>query len=192
MKPSPFSIVENGALCVSFLLRISFFLQNRVDEIAFCSFENLSFLPTSYQSTKCFLPKLFYRFFGVGGVLWIRQGINSCLGRCLIPVKWMVFFSASHLFLRCSTNIYLGTWKRFVIIFSCFRLVPCFAGQFGQQAFDTSRMLYGSQTCEPPREYGRGSSPEWLHMQLGGSFGRQTWQKLDRLSSRLKISWSSA
>lgn len=58
------------------------------------------------------------------------------------------------------------------------RMTPDLEGSspkdFGQQAFDTSRMLYGSQTCESPREYGRGSSPEWLHMQLGGSFGRQT------------------
>nr|WCO08279.1 hypothetical protein [Suaeda aralocaspica] len=45
--------------------------------------------------------------------------------------------------------------------------------QFGQQTFENSGMGYSSQ---PPRDqYGRGSSPEWLHMQLGGGgFDRQT------------------
>lgn len=48
------------------------------------------------------------------------------------------------------------------------------AKDFGQQAYDTPGMVYGSPSCEPPTEYGRNSSPEWLHMQLGGAFGRQT------------------
>nr|QRM13515.1 transcription factor CgbHLH001 [Oxybasis glauca] len=43
---------------------------------------------------------------------------------------------------------------------------------FGQQAFDTSGMGYGSQT--PRDQYGRDTSPEWLHMQIGGGFDRQT------------------
>ncbi|KAK9675743.1 hypothetical protein RND81_11G027500 [Saponaria officinalis] len=42
---------------------------------------------------------------------------------------------------------------------------------FGQQPFDTSGVGYCSQ---PPREYGRGASPDWLHMQIGGGFERQT------------------
>ncbi|CAL2231566.1 unnamed protein product [Prunus armeniaca] len=40
---------------------------------------------------------------------------------------------------------------------------------FGQQTFDTAAMAFGTQ---PPREYSRGSSPEWLHMQVGGGFER--------------------
>nr|WIE96188.1 basic helix-loop-helix transcription factor [Loropetalum chinense var. rubrum] len=43
--------------------------------------------------------------------------------------------------------------------------------QFGQQTFDTAGVAFGSQTT---REYGRGSSPEWLHMQVGGGFERRT------------------
>lgn len=43
--------------------------------------------------------------------------------------------------------------------------------QFGQQTFDTSGMAFGSQ---PTREFSRGSSPEWLHMQIGGGFERTT------------------
>lgn len=43
------------------------------------------------------------------------------------------------------------------------------SSQFGQQTFDTAAMAFGTQ---PPREYSRGSSPEWLHMQVGGSFER--------------------
>lgn len=45
---------------------------------------------------------------------------------------------------------------------------------FGQQAFDASGMGYGSQT--PRDQYGRDdTSPEWLHMQIGGGgFDRQT------------------
>ncbi|XP_021747794.1 transcription factor BHLH089-like isoform X1 [Chenopodium quinoa] len=43
---------------------------------------------------------------------------------------------------------------------------------FGQQAFDTSGMGYGAQT--PRDQYGRDTSPEWLHMQIGGGFDRQT------------------
>ncbi|XP_050373312.1 transcription factor BHLH089 isoform X2 [Argentina anserina] len=43
--------------------------------------------------------------------------------------------------------------------------------EFGQQTFDTAAMAFGTQ---PPREYSRGSSPEWLHMQVGGGFGRTT------------------
>ncbi|XP_030956337.1 transcription factor BHLH089 isoform X1 [Quercus lobata] len=42
---------------------------------------------------------------------------------------------------------------------------------FGQQTFDTSGMAFGSQA---PREYTRSSSPEWLHMQVGGGFERTT------------------
>ncbi|KAM5566624.1 hypothetical protein ABKV19_014994 [Rosa sericea] len=43
--------------------------------------------------------------------------------------------------------------------------------EFGQQTFDTAAMAFGTQ---PPREYSRGSSPEWLHMQVGGGFERTT------------------
>ncbi|XP_057777055.1 transcription factor BHLH094-like isoform X2 [Salvia miltiorrhiza] len=42
---------------------------------------------------------------------------------------------------------------------------------FSQQTFDSSGMAYGSQST---REYGRGSSPEWLHMQIGGGFERSS------------------
>ncbi|GAB2297271.1 hypothetical protein Dimus_031381 [Dionaea muscipula] len=42
---------------------------------------------------------------------------------------------------------------------------------FGQQVFDTSGVRYGSQA---PQDHGRSSSPEWLHMQIGGGFERQT------------------
>ncbi|KAI3433086.1 BHLH domain-containing protein [Psidium guajava] len=41
--------------------------------------------------------------------------------------------------------------------------------ELGQQPYDTGGMPFGSQA---PREYGRGSSPEWLHMQVGGGFDR--------------------
>ncbi|PQQ18215.1 transcription factor bHLH79 [Prunus yedoensis var. nudiflora] len=40
---------------------------------------------------------------------------------------------------------------------------------FGHQTFDTAAMAFGTQT---QREYSRGSSPEWLHMQIGGGFER--------------------
>lgn len=40
---------------------------------------------------------------------------------------------------------------------------------FGQQTFDTAGVAFGS---EATREYGQGSSPEWLHMQVGGGFER--------------------
>ncbi|GFY88386.1 transcription factor BIG PETAL P [Actinidia rufa] len=42
---------------------------------------------------------------------------------------------------------------------------------FVQQTFDTSGVAFGSQSA---RDYVRGSSPEWLHMQIGGSFKRTT------------------
>ncbi|KAK7250480.1 hypothetical protein RIF29_32949 [Crotalaria pallida] len=42
---------------------------------------------------------------------------------------------------------------------------------FGQQTFDPASMPFGSQTT---REYSRGSSPEWLHMQVGSGFERTT------------------
>ncbi|CAL0331480.1 unnamed protein product [Lupinus luteus] len=41
---------------------------------------------------------------------------------------------------------------------------------FDQQTFDTAGMPFGSQAT---REFSRGSSPEWLHMQVGG-FERTT------------------
>lgn len=44
-----------------------------------------------------------------------------------------------------------------------------FIGQFSQQTFDPSNVGFGSQST---REYGRDSSPEWLHMQIGGGFER--------------------
>ncbi|XP_059443698.1 transcription factor bHLH79 [Corylus avellana] len=37
------------------------------------------------------------------------------------------------------------------------------------QTFDASGMIFGSQ---PTREYAQSSQPEWLHMQVGGSFER--------------------
>lgn len=42
---------------------------------------------------------------------------------------------------------------------------------FGQQTFNMAGVPFGSQ---PTREFSRGSSPEWLHMQIGGSFERTT------------------
>ncbi|WJX87959.1 hypothetical protein P8452_70092 [Trifolium repens] len=42
---------------------------------------------------------------------------------------------------------------------------------FGQQTFDLAGMPFVSQTT---REPSRGSSPEWLHMQVGGGFERTT------------------
>ncbi|KAK6116482.1 hypothetical protein DH2020_049775 [Rehmannia glutinosa] len=40
---------------------------------------------------------------------------------------------------------------------------------FAQQTFEAPAMAFGSQST---REYVRGSSPEWLHMQIGGGFER--------------------
>lgn len=57
-------------------------------------------------------------------------------------------------------------------IFICMLLVPLvsqFVLQFGQQAFDMAGVTFVSQA---PRELSRGSSPEWLHMQIGGNFDR--------------------
>ncbi|XP_062111745.1 transcription factor BHLH094 [Humulus lupulus] len=45
------------------------------------------------------------------------------------------------------------------------------ASQFGQQAFEAAGMAFNSQ---PTREFSRGSSPDWLHMQVGGGFERTT------------------
>lgn len=45
------------------------------------------------------------------------------------------------------------------------------ASQYGQQAFEEAGMAFGSQ---PARDFSRGSSPEWLHMQVGGGFERTT------------------
>ncbi|PIA62378.1 hypothetical protein AQUCO_00200402v1 [Aquilegia coerulea] len=42
---------------------------------------------------------------------------------------------------------------------------------FSAQPFDASGIPFGSQAT---REYGQGSAPEWLHMQVGGSFERTT------------------
>ncbi|KAL9328138.1 hypothetical protein ACSQ67_003141 [Phaseolus vulgaris] len=42
---------------------------------------------------------------------------------------------------------------------------------FDQQTFDTTGIPFASQ---PTREYSRGSSPEWLHMQVGSGFERAT------------------
>lgn len=44
-----------------------------------------------------------------------------------------------------------------------------FVFQYGQQTFETTGVAFGSQAT---REYSRGSSPEWLHMQIGGGFER--------------------
>ncbi|ESQ35820.1 hypothetical protein EUTSA_v10008474mg [Eutrema salsugineum] len=41
--------------------------------------------------------------------------------------------------------------------------------EFEQQPFENPGMQFGSQ---PTREYSRGASPEWLHMQVGGGFER--------------------
>ncbi|CAI0379539.1 unnamed protein product [Linum tenue] len=41
--------------------------------------------------------------------------------------------------------------------------------EYDQQTYDASGIGYGSQTA---REFSRGASPEWLHMQIGGGFER--------------------
>ncbi|XP_015882713.1 transcription factor bHLH79 isoform X2 [Ziziphus jujuba] len=41
----------------------------------------------------------------------------------------------------------------------------------GTQPFDATGLLFGSQAA---REYAQGSQPEWLHMQVGGSYERAT------------------
>lgn len=55
------------------------------------------------------------------------------------------------------------------------RLSPGIEGfpskDFGQAPFDSSTMAFVSQSS---REYVRGTSPEWLHMQIGGGFERTT------------------
>lgn len=55
------------------------------------------------------------------------------------------------------------------------RLSPGIEGfpskDFGQQPFDPSGMAFASQ---PMREYARGTSPDWLHMQIGGGFERSS------------------
>ncbi|KAI7731831.1 hypothetical protein M8C21_028784 [Ambrosia artemisiifolia] len=43
---------------------------------------------------------------------------------------------------------------------------------FGQQSFDMAGVPFASQPTT--REYSNGTSPEWLHMQIGGSFERTT------------------
>ncbi|XP_070055863.1 transcription factor BHLH094 isoform X3 [Nicotiana tomentosiformis] len=40
----------------------------------------------------------------------------------------------------------------------------------GQQAFEANAMAFGSQGT---REYAGGTSPDWLHMQIGGGFERR-------------------
>ncbi|KAF5203983.1 Transcription factor [Thalictrum thalictroides] len=46
-----------------------------------------------------------------------------------------------------------------------------FSKDFSAQPFDASGIQFGSQAT---REYGQGSAPEWLHMQVGGGFERTT------------------
>lgn len=43
--------------------------------------------------------------------------------------------------------------------------------QYAQQTIDMAGVAFGSQA---PKEYSRGSSPDWLHMQIGGGFERTT------------------
>ncbi|XP_061976746.1 transcription factor BHLH089 isoform X2 [Populus nigra] len=47
--------------------------------------------------------------------------------------------------------------------------IEVFASKDFGQTFDTAGMAFGSQAT---REYSRGTSPEWLHMQIGGGFER--------------------
>lgn len=56
--------------------------------------------------------------------------------------------------------LYAGKFS--YLLTSCFLLV---------QSFDATGLLFGSHTL---REYAQGSQPEWLHMQVGGSFERTT------------------
>uniref|UniRef100_A0A7N0ZYT7 BHLH domain-containing protein n=1 Tax=Kalanchoe fedtschenkoi TaxID=63787 RepID=A0A7N0ZYT7_KALFE len=45
---------------------------------------------------------------------------------------------------------------------------------FNQQAFDSAGVAAAVYTPQPPRDYGRPSSPDWLHMQVGGGFDRSS------------------
>lgn len=55
------------------------------------------------------------------------------------------------------------------------RVTPTIEGiptkDFGQETFETNGMTFGSQGT---REYAGGTSPDWLHMQIGGGFERTT------------------
>nr|WQQ41758.1 bHLH16 protein [Camellia japonica] len=50
-------------------------------------------------------------------------------------------------------------------------VTPKFTNKLGAATFDSTGMLFGSQAT---REYMQGSQPEWLHMQVGSSFDRET------------------
>ncbi|CAL0330163.1 unnamed protein product [Lupinus luteus] len=53
--------------------------------------------------------------------------------------------------------------------------IECFSSkdlvQVGTQPLDIAGMIFGSQAA---RGYAQGSQPGWLHMQIGGGFGRAT------------------
>jgi len=70
---------------------------------------------------------------------------------------------------------FLGGMLSWMLVEYCWKIMSLksheFWFQFGQHAFDPAGMPFGSQA---PREYSRGSSPEWLHMQVGGGFERTT------------------
>ncbi|KAF9609105.1 hypothetical protein IFM89_013359 [Coptis chinensis] len=51
------------------------------------------------------------------------------------------------------------------------RMSPSIDGFPPKDTFDAAGMPFGSHTA---REYGQGSAPEWLHMQVGGGFDRAT------------------
>lgn len=72
-------------------------------------------------------------------------------------------------------------WQNsFLFLISRFLLQINFSFQFGQQTYDATGMAFGSQAT---RDYSRGPSPEWLHMQVGGGFERPSW------SEKIIIRW---
>lgn len=97
---------------------------------------------------------------------------RSSLWICPLYFNGWLRFSNLHTF----TSAYVHKIFRMIIGFQFFIHAAkfeiygiYFLLQFGQQTFDTIGMEFGSQAT---REFSRGSSPEWLHMQVGGGFDR--------------------
>ena len=94
---------------------------------------------------------------------WTLSRVMPCtLLNCLVKEKS-----------SCYTLVLFFNYSRFLRTREDCLTSPFFVtlSQLGALPFDATGLLFGSQAA---REYVQCSQPEWLHMQVGGSFERAT------------------
>lgn len=114
-------------------------------------------------------------------VRWTLSRVTQCiLIYCLVKEKFLLYYFVLNIILWFGKFVVwlikglfkqLGRWFVQKGSLRHYFLLVDLLSQLGAQPFDATGLLFGSQAA---RDYVQGSQPEWLHMQVGGSYERAT------------------